>query len=183
MLMIFLMTPLGHAACLELDPQQITIEWTAFKTPSKVGVRGTLPKFDLQGKTQGPDLKEILSQLGIHIDPSRIHTGNASRDKKIARFFFGKMKGKIIKAQVKKIKSKEIILKVQMNEYVQEIPMQYKIKGHQIEGSGFLDILDFQAHSALQSLNKACRALHSGKTWSDVLLKIKAHFRPCSQTP
>ncbi len=169
-----------YGQCIQVDPNHLVIQWKAFKTPSKVGVSGKLPKFTLKGKNQGNSIKEISQQISLDIDTSRVDTGNPSRDKKIAKFFFEQMKTQSIKAKVKQIKSKKMTLIIQMNGIEKTVPMNYQMTKNKIKAQGFIDILDFGASKSLKAINKACRALHSGKTWSDVNIDLNIRFKPCS---
>ena len=44
---------------------------------------------------------------------------------------------------------------------------------------GALDVMDYAMSKPLKALNKACYALHKGKTWSDVKLKLEMQLSPC----
>jgi len=55
-----------------------------------------------------------------------------------------------------------------MNGVTKTVPLKYSFSNGIFDANGVIDILDFSASKALSSINKACFALHKGKTWSDV---------------
>ena len=170
----------AFAECIQLAPQNINIEWTAFKTPMKVGVSGKLTQFKLHGLMKGPSLQKIAPHLSIEISTEKVYTKNPSRDKKIVQFFFKPMKKRKITAKIVKLTPKKIILSIEMNGVLKKVPMTYSFQHNKFEAKGVIDILDFNASESLQKINRACFARHEGKTWSDVDIKLTAKFTPCS---
>lgn len=169
----------AFANCLQISEQDLSVKWTAFKTPAKVGVSGSFKKFTFDGKTKGTSAKDIAYGLGLKIDHQTVDTANAARDAKIAKFFFSTIKGKEIAARVTKIDDKNIVLKVNMNGVDRDVPMSYTILGNELKAQGVIDVLDFTMNKQLKDINKACFALHEGKTWSDVGLELTAQFKSC----
>ncbi|PIP94139.1 MAG: hypothetical protein COW00_07985 [Bdellovibrio sp. CG12_big_fil_rev_8_21_14_0_65_39_13] len=169
-----------YAECFQVSEKDLTVKWTAFKTPSKVGVGGAFSKFTFDGKTRSTSIKDITYGLGLKIDHQSVDTSNQARDAKIAKFFFSTMKGKEILARVTKIDDKNITLKVNMNGVDRDVPMNYTILGNELKANGVIDILDFSASKQLSAINKACLALHEGKTWSDVNIELTAQFSSCN---
>lgn len=168
------------ADCFQVSEKDLSVKWTAFKTPAKVGVSGSFTKFTFDGKTKSTSIKDIAYGLGLKIDHQSVDTANQARDAKIAKFFFSTMKGKEIMARVTKIDDKNITLKINMNGVDRDVPMTYTILGNELRANGVIDILDFAANKQLSSINKACLALHEGKTWSDVNIELTAQFSSCN---
>ena len=168
------------AKCMEVDKKNIRIQWTAFKTPSKVGVAGTLPAITLKGKNKGTSIRDVSYGMEAVIDTSKVATGNSSRDGKIAKFFFSTMTGgsKIL-AAVKKIEEKTLTLAVSMNGKTKDIPMSYTVLGNELKAKGVIDVFDWALQDELKAINKACYALHSGKTWNDVVLELTVQYKTC----
>jgi hypothetical protein len=168
--------------CLTVKESDVSIRWTAFKTPSKVGVGGTLPKLKFNSKVKGTSVKDALYGQEISIDTSTVNTGNKARDAKISKFFFANMTGKYkIGAAIKKIEDKIITISVAMNGKTLDVPMAYTILGNELKAKGVIDILDFGMSKGLKTINKACKALHQGKTWNDVNLELTAQFSSCKK--
>ena len=171
-------------ACVEINEKSVSIKWTAFKTPAKVGVSGLLKNIKFNSKLKGKSLSQIIqsSSFLIKTDKKSIDTKNPARDMKIAQQFFMKLKEKgTINGTVKSYKKNKIIVSFNINGVTKNIPLKTVIKKNQLIASGHIDVLDFMMSDALKSLNKACFAKHEGKTWSDVTLELKAQFNKCQK--
>lgn len=178
--LLLLIPVFANAECLQISDKDLVVKWTAFKTPAKVGVSGEFSKFKFDGKTNGTSIKDIVYGLGLKIDHQSVNTGNESRDGKIAKFFFSTSKNAEIIARVTKISDKNITLKINMNGVDRDVPMSYSILGNELKAQGVIDVLDFTMNKQLAAINKACYALHEGKTWSDVGLELTAQFKACN---
>ena len=66
-----------------------------------------------------------------------------------------------------------------MNGKTLDIPLSYEYKNRKLSAKGVIDVFDFAMSDELAALNKACFALHEGKTWSDVAIGIDAEFTSC----
>lgn len=177
---IFSLTP--KKPCYSVSSKDITVGWTAFKTPAKAGVKGVLPKVNYTGKNKLTSIESIISSASLTIDTNSVATKNPARDKKISSYFFGNMKnGKMINARVKKLSKKTLNIELTANGKTKVVPMSYKLKDGKLTAKGFLDVLDFSMGKSLAAINKACFALHEGKTWSDVELNLQVNFTNCSK--
>jgi opacity protein-like surface antigen len=169
------------AECVRGSTQDLTVTWTGFKTPHKVGVKGQLVALKAKGPTQAKSWQELVlgQQLTLKADGKGINTGDKVRDGKIAKFFFENQK---IKAQVVSIdeKKKHLTLHVTLNGHTLEnVGLIYKFSDGILRAKGHIDVLDFMMHKQLKALNKACFAKHEGKTWSDVAIGFTHTFSAC----
>ncbi len=168
------------ASCYTYDKKGLDIKWTAFKTPKKVGVTGKLPDYTLSGKTQGSSVADLLKGQKIDISVAKVDSGNEGRDVKIVKFFFSDLAGgQTIKAEVKDVTKDVITMELMLNGKKQNIPLTYKMDGMKLTATGHMDILDFAMNKQLSAINKACYALHEGKTWSDVTLTLATTLKSC----
>ena len=168
------------ASCYSYNKEGLTIKWTAFKTPKKVGVSGTLPTYSLSGKTQGKSVADLLKGQKIDIRVNKVDSGNAGRDVKIVKFFFSELVGgDTITAKVTDVSKDVITMEMILNGKKKEIPLTYKLDGMKLSATGHMDILDFGMSKQLSAINKACYALHEGKTWSDVTLSLETTLQAC----
>lgn len=170
-----------------LDSSKTQVGWTAFKTTAKVGVKGQFTRFTVDTPEKAESVTALLQGLKFKIDSTSVSTGNEQRDGVIASFFFQQMVGKPeITGGVEKITGKQsgtAQVRIFMNSESNLIPMSYKIdENNQITASGQLDIMNFGAGEALNSLHKACAEKHTGpdgvsKTWSEVELHISSQIK------
>lgn len=154
--------------------KDVKVQWTGFKTAKKAGVSGIFKNVKLIGGLGGDGL-DALKKLKFEIDTTALESGDAARDLKISKIFFGTMKdGSKITGSIQKVEKGYATARVTMNGVDKDVALEVKLDGNKVTGHGFIDILDFSAVSSLRSLNKACFAKHEGKTWSDAEVTITA---------
>jgi polyisoprenoid-binding protein YceI len=148
--------------------QQPNVTWKAFKNYEKIGVGGSFDRAVLQS-TSTDSIEKVLLLSTITIDTSRINSGNPGRDATLTHAFFMVQNINSITARVAFAKEGKAQINISMNGVTKTIPMSYTVVGKEkIIGKGTIDLADFGMIPSLQSLNKACFDLHSGKTWQDV---------------
>lgn len=178
LLTIFFLLPLSSYACIELQKDSIKLEWTGYKTATKAGVKGTFKEIKHTGKTKGKDLKELLTGATLDIAIQTPSSGDAARDANLKNSFF-KLIGEQAKATVKKVDAKHVWVDLTMGEKTVEVALAHELEDGELELEGTLDIFDFALNDAFASLNKQCRALHEGKTWTDVAIDVTAKVTAC----
>ena len=72
-----------------------------------------------------------------------------------------------------------MILALTLNGQTKEVPLTYTFEGNKLEAQGAIDVFDFVLNDQLAEINKACYALHEGKTWNDVGIALSAQFSSC----
>jgi len=156
----------------ECELESFSVNWTAFKTPTKIGVSGTFEKPNLESRKSKDDcFLSTLPMSTVHIDTSSVKTDNAERDATIVKAFFKSMvEGEYIDAIIKRIdmERKELSVEITMNDTTQTIFMPFTSEGKTFSAKGKIDLLNFSASEALSTLNEACFEKHKGKTWSEV---------------
>ncbi len=151
---------------------EMTLTWTAFKTPKKVGVKGTFDAIALSTPANAQTIESFLMATSVTIDTAKVNSKHVERDAKLAHAFFGLMKPTIT-AHVKAISAKTLTVAITMNGITREVPMSYSYDGKKVSAQGAIELADFDAMGALSSINNACFDLHEGKTWSDVTIAFE----------
>jgi len=149
------------------------VSWTGYKFTEKKGVKG---KFKTINVTKAPKAKtqiEAFNGVEFSIPVSSVFSNNAIRDGKLKELFFGMMDDTEFLSGSFTTSGEEIILNLKMNGTTKEIPLTYKISDRHIKLNGKLNMLDFGAVKAYESIHKACELLHTGadgvsKTWEEV---------------
>ena len=170
--------------CVLAQSGDVEVSWIGYKTPKKVGVGGVFDKVAYTPVTkEGENFRSILVGSSVVIDSSSVNSKHADRDAKLAKFFFGMMKDKNINAKIVDIKADPRVkdaprtgvvdVEIEMNGVKKVVPMTYSFANETFEAKGSIDILDFQANSALKGINEACFDLHEGKTWSEAGIGFK----------
>lgn len=179
LLCLFAFSQVSYAVCT-INKENLKVKWTAFKTPQKVGVSGTFTDLKYSGNNTGTSLETALKDASLVIDSSKIDTGNPARDTKIIKFFFSNAMGdNKITAKVKSVHKNVATLQVTMNNKTVEVPLSIALEKGELSATGHLDILDFSMSKSLKAINKACYALHEGKTWSHVVVEVMTQANGC----
>lgn len=157
-----------YASCISsIDFSKAQINWTAFKTPAKVGVKGSFKNFKVNATGNNLDNAEV------EIDTSSVYTKNKQRDAKIYKHFFKRMVSSTkIKAKILNFTKSTLDLEVKMNKSTIIVPMDVSIRNGILKANGIIDIFDFNMYKNLKSINYACKELHQGKTWNDVQIEL-----------
>ena len=164
---------LAQDCSFQTKKEDIQIEWTAFKEPTKVGVAGTFKELGLEKELLSSNsIAGIFEGVKFAIPTSTVFTKDSGRDAKIAQFFFRNVKE--IKGSVLESGESSMVVGIEMNGVKKEVPLTVVATESSLEATGYIDVLDFSMNKHLAALNKACYELHKGKTWSDVGLKLTA---------
>lgn len=160
-----------------VEKDKTLVEWTAFKTPKKVGVGGKFLNFKIKD-VKGKSLADSVKGTTFEIDSQSVSTGNPDRDKKLVTFFFQtkekpiKISGKFISLNGSEAKA---ILKI--NDTSKEIILNLAEVENTAVFTGKINVEDFLLSPNLKSINEACKQLHEGVTWPDVELKITTSYQ------
>ena len=150
------------------------VEWTAFKTPAKVGVKGTFDQVKLAEVNQeAATLEEGLKGAQFAIVTSSASTGDPARDETLRLNFFSKLVGNI-NGFFGEFKDGKVLVNLTLNGVTKEKEFTYVATEEGVKLNGSIDILaDFTAKDAFNALHEACNALHEGKTWSEVEIAVE----------
>ena len=161
-----------NAACLLEMSTPVQVEWTAYKTPKKVGVDGGFLATVYRGETEAKDLQSLLLKSRVMLEVNNVDTKDPFRDAKLAQFFFNMMQGAVIEADVVSMKGDDalgtMVINVYMNNRSIDVPLGYTVKDGKFRAKGVLNLMDFNAAEPLKMLTLNCYAPHEGKTWEDV---------------
>ncbi|MGB5263960.1 MAG: YceI family protein [Lutimonas sp.] len=169
-----------------VSSDNISLEWTAYKTTAKVPVKGSFTKIELNNTPIGESPEAALGNIEFSIPIESIFTKDTLRDGKLKKFFFGNMLGTSSITGKTSLKENGIgEATISMNGVEKTIPVSYITNGSDIEISANLDLDNWQAQMALAALTEACYELHKGtdgvsKTWNtvDVLVKVSTQLQP-----
>lgn len=162
-----------------VDINQANTKWTAYKTADKVAVSGTFDKIQYKLGKNLSSIAGTLEGATATIDPLTVNLNDEVKNTNVRESFFAKfMKKDMIKVTFRNvIEGKDqgsMLASVNMNGKTVKVPMQYTIKEGMLEAKGVLDILEFGAKDAFNSLATTCHDLHNGLTWSQVEISFSA---------
>ncbi|MBG49593.1 MAG: hypothetical protein CML05_15005 [Pseudozobellia sp.] len=161
------------------------VSFTAYKTTEKLPVGGQFKEIEIKNNPSGATPMEALNGTEFSIPVSSLFTNDATgtRDPKILEFFFGAMTNtELISGVFKSDGSGQSSIDVTLNGETANIPLTHKmVSDTAITFDGVMDLSNWNALSAVESINKACEALHTGKdgvskTWSEVAVHAEVLF-------
>ena len=157
------------------EATSVDVDFKAFKTPMKKGVKGSFDHVELHSH-KGASLKEMLLGTSVMIQTSSVDSKNKARDKKLVEHFFNVQNVKTITAKITKVEGNVLHVAISMNGKTLDVPMKYEVEKNEVEAEGVVDLADFNMLPALHSITKACYDLHQGKTWQDVELEFELQY-------
>ena len=167
-----------------VEAKTVTINWTGYKTTSKIPVKGEFKTLEVTNTKEAPTAVEALNGTKFSIPISSIYSGDDERDGKLKQLFFGVMDATVSLTGTVNLKDDgNGAVALSMNGVSKEIPITYTVEDQLVKFSGTLDIVeDFKAQAALESISKACFELHKGpdgvsKTWSEVVIAASVYLK------
>ncbi len=165
-----------------IKPEATSVKWTAYKTTEKKPVSGEFSTLNFENKA-GKTPQEALNNLSFSIPISSLFTKDAGRDEKLKASFFGAMLDtEFIKGTIK-YNDNKYIASITMNGVTNDLPLEVTItEERRVTMTGTMNLKDWDALGALESINKVCYELHKGpdgisKTWEDVAIEVSAYLR------
>lgn len=167
-----------------VKPAGTSVKWTAYKTTEKLPVGGEFKILKFENKT-GATPEEALNNLSFSIPVSSVFTndGTNTRDGKIKASFFGAMLDTEFLKGTIKYNNGAYSAAITMNGVTNDLPLEVKItEERRVVMTGVMNLKDWNALDALESLNKVCFDLHKGadgvsKTWEDVAIEVQTFLR------
>lgn len=166
-----------------VEAKTTTINWIAYKTTSKVPVKGQFTEVSIENSQKSATAKEALNGLKFDIPVNSLFTKDTLRDAKLKKFFFGTMKDtNSISGIISMNNETSGSVELTMNGVSQVLPITYVISDQMVTIEAIMDLDNWQAQLALESLNAACYVLHSGadgisKTWSEVKIEVATYLK------
>ena len=164
--------------------ETITVNWTGYKTTSKIPVTGQFKTVEIENSKGGATAVEALNGTTFKLPVSSLFSGDDDRDGKLKQLFFGVMDATVALTGTLNLNDDgNGTVNLKMNNVTKEIPITFIASGQLVELSGSLDIVDdFNAQKALESISEACFELHKGpdlvsKTWSEVGISAAVYLK------
>lgn len=164
------------------DDQSFEMTWTAYKTNAKVAVPGTFDEITVTGAS-GESPEEVIKSLEFEINTSTINSNNEERDAKIVEHFFGTINTPKITGKVKSVDSENgnATVTISMHNISFDVVGDFSMNSDSFSFDASIDVVNWNAMSGIQALNKVCFDLHKGddgvsKLWSEVAISFKGHL-------
>ncbi|WP_458629251.1 YceI family protein [Winogradskyella sp. PC D3.3] len=165
-----------------VKPEATTVKWTAYKTTDKLPVGGEFATLNFEDKA-GATPQEALNNLEFSIPISSLFTKDDSRDQKLKTSFFGAMLDTEFLKGTIKYANDSYVASITMNGVTSDLPLTVNITDERrVSMTGTMDLKEWDALGALETLNKVCFDLHKGadgvsKTWEDVAIEVNTYLR------
>lgn len=170
------------------DPNDIKVQWTAYKFTKKTAVKGTFIQRKVNGPNSAKSLGDLAIGLSMDIDGASIESGDPGRNVTIKQFFFGEFNPPFkMSAKVAGFMGSDtggnLQISINMNGVTKTLPFAYSVTPDgKFEAKSGFDMNSFNLSGPFNSIHDACETLHTGedgvsKTWPDVDLLITAKFK------
>ena len=165
-----------------IKPEATSVKWTAFKTTDKVAVGGEFATLNFESRS-GATPEEALNNLKFSIPVSSLFTKDDTRDAKLKASFFGAMLDPDLIKGIITYENGNYVAAITMNGVTADLPLDYSITDERrVTMKATMDLKNWNALGALETLNKVCLDLHKGadgvsKTWEDVEIVISTYLR------
>lgn len=160
-----------------------SIDWIAYKTTDKLPVKGKFKKVTITKNGEANTAKEAINGAEFSIPVSSIFTADVSRDFKLKKFFFAVMENTSLLSGALNISDDTNgIASITMNGVTADLPFTYTLKGKEFKLTATMNLDNWNAQKAVDSLNVACKELHKAKdgiskTWNEVAINITTVFK------
>lgn len=157
------------------------VTWTGFKTTEKVAVTGKFDAVQVLDTKEGTTPEEILEGAKVRVPVSSIDSGMQDRDNKLKMILFGSMLNTSDIYGVINFKNGKTYITFTLNDVSKQYEVKSKFEKNTFTINTTVNLIDFNANSAVEALNKACFELHKGadgisKTWSEVDIEGTVEF-------
>lgn len=170
-------------AAFSLKTAKNSINWVAYKTTDKLPVKGKFKKVDITKNGDGETAKEAINDAEFSIPVSSLFTADVSRDFKLKKFFFGFMDNtKLLSGKLTLADDTNGTAAITMNGVTANLPFTYTLEGKEFKLTATMNLDNWNAQKAVESLNIACKDLHKAKdgiskTWNEVAIHITSVFQ------
>ena len=146
--------------------------WTGYKFTNKTAVKGKFKTINITNAPVAKSAIEAFNGVTFTIPTSSVFSDNPERDGKLKTLFFDIMDATELITGTFKTKGNEIVVDLKLNNVTKTIPLTSKISDRHVKLDGSINIMDFGAETAFNSIHKECEALHTGtdgvsKTWEE----------------
>ena len=174
-LLLLMTTAFLYANECHYEMKNLDLEWEAYKTPLKIGVKGSFDNIIVNAQDKSSK-KAFIKTTTLSINTASINSKNSGRDAKLVKFFFETQKVKEITIKSIALDNHILTLDITMNGITKQVPMKIEFDD-EIEAQGHIDLADFEMLPSLKTINKACYDLHKGKTWQDVEIEFEMKLK------
>lgn len=155
------------------------IGFIAYKFTQKIGVKGAFDKIQIKNTQPKKNPYLVFENSEFEIDVLSINTADTTRDYKIITYFFNQLEntktltGKVISID----KNGNGVFSVRLNNIEKNITFTSSYINGYVQLNSEIDLNDFNAQTAIESLNEVCKLLHTGpdgilKLWPNISLNL-----------
>jgi len=166
---------------LQIISDSTQVNWTAYKTTDKIGVNGKFTQIELKNTQSGDTPEAVLEGSSFSIPVSSLFTNDSDRDSKLKQFFFGVLKNTEMIGGTFNFRDGKCFMTLTLNDVTKQLEVTHTFSNNKFTVNHTLNLEDFGALGAVESINKTCYDLHKGpdgvsKTWSEVAISGSVLF-------
>ena len=160
----------GEKCFYSVNTDSYELNWTAFKTTSKVPVGGTFSDVNMTAG-ESEDIEGALTTVEFEISTASVETQNEERNGKIAEHFFGTINTPTITGNLSSvdIEGGTAVVTIMMNGISFDVEGDFAMDGENFTYKADIDVQKWNAVSGIAALNTICEDLHTGDDGISVL--------------
>ena len=159
------------------------LKWTSYKYSTREPVAGTFNEITVESSANDNDPIALIESIEFSIETNSVETENIERNGKISTLFFNVMNTPTITGNIVKLGDDGIAkVLVKMNDIEKTIEGTYTLEDNLFKFTAEIDVVNWNGEEAVNSLNTACKELHTGedgvsKLWSEVSISLETKLK------
>lgn len=163
-----------------LESATASVNWTAYKLSKKAPVKGKFDSLTVSGGDMADSPEEVLAGVSFEINTQSVNSGDAGRDVKLRRTFFGNLvPNGVITGTIDKVEGKKAEVTLTINGNAHKVEAEVVVENDEIQLRTTLDVPTLGGQIAMDSLSVVCAERHTGddgvnQLWPDVAVLVSA---------
>lgn len=153
------------ACTYSYDNSTTMVQWTAYKFTERAPVQATFDTVEVNGTQSSEDMGKVLENATFTLHTASTQTGDMGKNNNIVTHFFGswidpgKITGTVRSIDLEK---GEALFSLKMNGLELDVDGELTVEENKIRCKGEVDLLSWNGQKAIDNLNEACKANHTG---------------------
>ena len=166
----------------QVNESKTEVFWTGYKFTKKTAVSGKFKTLKIKNAPVAHTPLQAFNGLSFEIPVSSIFSGHEGRDHRLVQLFFKVMDNTEVISGNFEVENNALFLNLTLNNVSKRIAVTSKVANRHVNIEGKININDFKAKAAFDSIHKACELLHTGddgvsKTWEEFAIGAMVYLQ------
>lgn len=156
-----------------------TIEWTAFKTTSKIPVYGSFENVEITTDSEGSTIKEAIQDTAFSLPIADLLA--EGKEYNVINYFFGAMSNPNTITGNIHLDETTGYINLTMGGVTGKLDFDYTIVDQKFSLNATMNLDEWETSSAIESLHAVCNFMHAGsdgvlKLWNEIPIEASIDF-------